>query len=50
MLILRHSGLSHQRVSIENTCYIIKLTISQVNCAFDQERTTSKTLQGNLLI
>lgn len=50
MLILKHSSLSHQRVSIKKTCYIIKLTISQVNCAFDQERTTSKTLLGNLPI
>lgn len=50
MLILKHSGLSHQSVSIKKTCYIIKLTVSQVNCAFDQERTTSKTSLRNLLI
>lgn len=50
MLILKHSGLSHQRVFIKKLCYKIKLTISQVNCAFDQEHATSKNLLGNLLI
>lgn len=50
MLIRKHSGLSHQRVSIKKTCYTIKLTISQVNSAFNQEHTTSKTLLENLLI
>lgn len=48
--MLKHSGLSHQRVFIKKTCYKIKLTISQVNCAFDQEHTTSKNLLGNTLI
>lgn len=50
MLILRHSGLSHQRVFIKKICYKIKLTISQVNCAFDQEHATSKNLLGKSLI
>lgn len=50
MLIFKHSGLSHQRVFIKKTCYKIKLTISQVNCAFDQEHATSENLLGNLLI
>lgn len=50
MLILKQSGLSHQRVFIKTTCYKIKLTISQVNCPFDQEHATSKNLLGNLLI
>lgn len=50
MLILKHSGLSHQRIFIKKTCYKIKLTISQVNWAFDQVHATSKNLLGNLLI
>lgn len=50
MLILKHSVLSHQRVFIKKTCYKIKLTISQVNFAFDQEHATSKNLLRNLLI
>lgn len=50
MLNLKHFGLSHQRVFIKKACYKIKLTISQVNCAFDQEHTTSQNLLGNLLI
>lgn len=50
MLVLKHSGLSHQRLSIQKTCYRIKLTISQVNCTFNEEHKTSKTLLENLLI
>lgn len=50
MLILRHSELSHQKASIKKTSYTIKLTISQVNCTFNEEHTTSKTLLENLFI
>lgn len=48
MLILKYSGLSHQRVTIKNTRYIINHV--KVNCLFDQEQTTSKTFLGNSLI
>lgn len=47
MLKLKYSGLSHQRVTIKITRYIINRITSKL---FDQEHTTSKTFLGNLLI